>query len=422
MRFTLLLLLLSSIIVQAQKFSDYFEDKTLRIDYIFGGNINTQQAFVSELVQLNGWHGRKGKLSESPILGNGQIKMYDTETKQLIYVLPFSTLFQEWLTQDEAKTTSRSFENSYLLPFPKNKAEVQISFFDHQQKETIILKHTVDPKDILIRKTNPNGVPTEVIHKAKVENPIYVAIVAEGYQEGEMDQFMHYAHETLKHLFAHEVFKKYQDHFEFVAVKAPSKDSGISQPSKNIWKSTALSSNFDTFYSERYLTTTHLKQMHTLLENTPYQHIMILANTEIYGGGGILNSYTLTTTKNPKFAPVVVHEFGHSFGGLGDEYFYPNDIFDPKGNDKIEPWERNVTSLVDFKSKWQDLVKAKTPIPTPKSMANKVKIGAFEGLEGNGLYIPTLTCRMKLNETKDFCDVCSNALEQLILYYTSEEK
>lgn len=416
----LLTIFLSCLTVKAQQFNDYFTNQTLRLDYIFAGNHDKQQIYLGDLVQLDQWHGRKGNLSSTPIQGNGQIKVYDDSSNKLIYILPFSSLFQEWLTQDEARHTTKSFENTYLIPFPKKKARVEVSFFNAQRKETILSKHLIDPQDILIRKASSNEIPYEVIHQASVRNPIKIAIVAEGYQATEMNEFMDYAKKTAQSLFQHEIFKKHEQSFEIVAVKSPSKDSNVSVPSKNLWRSTAVQSNFDTFYAARYLTTSHTKLLHGLLENIPYQHIIILANTEVYGGGGILNSYALTTTKNTQFAPVVVHEFGHSFAGLADEYFYAVDVFENKATEKIEPWEKNNTSLVDFQSKWADMVSKKTPIPTPDSILGKVKVGAFEGLKGNGLYIPSHDCRMKANQPKDFCPVCNRAIEEMILFYTSE--
>ena len=415
-----LTIILSFISVNAQQFNDYFTEQTLRLDYIFAGNRAQQYAYLSDLVQLDQWNGRKGNLNRTPIQGNGQIKVYDVATEKLIYVLPFSSLFQEWLTQDEAKQTTKSFENTYLVPFPKAKVRVQVSFFNAQRKETVLLTHQIDPLDILIRKAQKNGTPYEVIHKATIATPIKIAIVAEGYKDTEMNDFMDYAHKTVQSLFQHNIFKKYENAFEIVAVKSPSKDSNVSVPSKNLWRSTAVQSNFDTFYAERYLTTSHTKLLHSLLENIPYQHIIILANTDVYGGGGILNSYALTTTKNQQFAPVVVHEFGHSFAGLADEYFYAVDVFENKAVEKIEPWEKNNTSLVDFKSKWADMVSKNTPIPTSDSMLGTVRIGAFEGLKGNGLYIPSHDCRMKANKPKDFCPVCSRAIEEMILFYTDK--
>lgn len=403
----------------AQNFDDYFVDKTLRLDYIFAGNSEKQYVFLNDLVELNQWNGRKSNLNNTPIQGNGQIKVYDKESQKLIYVLPFGSLFQEWLTLDEAHTASKSFENSFLIPFPKNNIDIQVSFFDASHNENILLTHTVNPSDILIRKTTTDHVtPYEIIHKASVKNPIKIAIVAEGFQEKELSTFMNYARQTVESLFRHDIFNKYQDYFEIVAVKTISKDSNVSVPSQNIWRNTAIQSHFDTFYSERYLTTSRVKSLHEQLENIPYQHLIILANTDVYGGGGILNSYTLTTTQHPQFAPVVVHEFGHSFAGLADEYFYEEDVFENKAVQQTEPWEQNITSLVDFASKWQDLVGKNTPIPTPDSVMDSVNIGAFEGLKGNGLYIPSHHCRMKTNQAEDFCQVCNRAIEKMILFYT----
>lgn len=409
-----------SVVVHAQQFDDYFIDKTLRLDYIFAGNTNEQNAYLSEMIALNKWHGRVDNLSVTPVQGNGQIKVFDKSTNQLIYILPFGSLFQEWLTLDAAEKQSKSFENSFLIPFPKKEINVQISFFNSKNEEKVVFNQLIDPNDILIRKSSEIKNEYEVIHKATVKNPIKIALVAEGFTVEELNVFMDFAHQTVQNLFKHQIFKKYENSFEIIAVKTVSKESGISVPSRNIWLDTAVQSNFDTFYSERYLTTLHTKLLHAQLENIPYQHIIILANTNVYGGGGILNSYSLTTTKNKEFAPVVVHEFGHSFAGLADEYFYEEDVFENKASLNTEPWEKNITSLVDFSSKWKNMMNKNTPIPTPKTMSNEVKIAVFEGLKGNGLYIPTLTCRMKINNTPDFCPVCSNAIEEMILFYTQD--
>lgn len=409
-----------SVVVHAQQFDDYFIDKTLRLDYIFAGNANEQNAYLSEMIALNKWHGRVDNLSVTPVQGNGQIKVFDKSTNQLIYILPFGSLFQEWLTLDAAEKQSKSFENSFLIPFPKKEINVQISFFNSKNEEKVVFNQLIDPNDILIRKSSEIKNEYEVIHKATVKNPIKIALVAEGFTAEELNVFMDFAHQTVQNLFKHQIFKKYENSFEIIAVKTVSKESGISVPSRNIWLDTAVQSNFDTFYSERYLTTLHTKLLHAQLENIPYQHIIILANTNVYGGGGILNSYSLTTTKNKEFAPVVVHEFGHSFAGLADEYFYEEDVFENKASLNTEPWEKNITSLVDFSSKWKNMMNKNTPIPTPKTMSNEVKIAVFEGLKGNGLYIPTLTCRMKINNTPDFCPVCSNAIEEMILFYTQD--
>ncbi|MBA5793223.1 peptidase M64 [Flavobacterium sp. xlx-214] len=422
MRFTYcILFLVVGFFANAQQFNDFFIDKTLRLDYIFGGNANQQNIYLNEMIQLDKWHGRVDNLAVTPIQGNGQIKVYDEATNKLIYVLPFSSLFQEWLTLDQAKYQFKSFENTFLIPYPKKSVRIDVSFYNAKNEEKILAQQLIDPTDVLIRKSTQISNQYEVIHKAKIKNPIKIALVAEGYSESDMDAFMEYAQKTKENLFKHKIFNKYQDSFEIVAVKTVSKESGISIPSKNIWLNTAVQSNFDTFYSNRYLTTLHTKLLHNQLESIPYQHIIILANTDFYGGGGILNSYSLTTTKNKEFAPVVVHEFGHSFAGLADEYFYAQDVFENKASLNTEPWEKNITSLVDFSSKWKSLVDENTVVPTPNELSKEVKIGVFEGLKGNGLYIPTLTCRMKINNTEDFCPVCNNAIEEMILFYTQKK-
>ena len=161
-----------------------------------------------------------------------------------------------------------------------------------------------------------------------------------------------------------------------------------------------MGSNFSTFYSDRYLTTGNVKAVHDLLTGIPYEHIIILANTDEYGGGGIYNSYTLTTARHENFKPVVVHEFGHSFGGLADEYFYDNDdISTSDYHAGIEPWEPNITTLADFGKKWEDMLKAGTPVPTPSADAQLYPTGVYEGggYVSKGVYRPADECRMRDN-------------------------
>ncbi len=137
-----------------------------------------------------------------------------------------------------------------------------------------------------------------------------------------------------------------------------------------------------------------------------------------YGGGGIYNSYTLSMTKHRYFRPVVVHEFGHSFGGLGDEYFY-DDQYTQFYYPDAEPWEQNLTTLKDFGSKWADMVPKGTPIPTPATKKYAATVGAFEGggYQSKGVYRPAQECRMKINDWPEFCPVCQRAIERLVEFY-----
>ncbi len=408
--------------VCAQNFEEYFEDKTLRLDYIFAGTNRTQQIYVDGLCSLEGWAGRRHHLSELPLAGNGQITVCDEQTGDTLYRHSFSTLFQEWQVTEEAVTVSKSFENSFLVPYPKQPVSVSVTLYDTHAKESALLKHRVDPRDVLIRRLPVPQVETRYIHKGgDPKDCIDVALVAEGYTAAEMDLFYADCDSAVRAILAHEPFKSEAKHFNFVAIASPSMASGVSEPEKGLWKSTAVGSHFNTFYSSRYLTTPHVKQLHDWLAGVPYEHIVILANTDTYGGGGIYNSYTLTTAHHPSFAPVVVHELGHSFGGLADEYYY-DDQYETLFPADREPWEQNITTLVDFGAKWQDMVPEGTPIPTPISYAEENKyerVGVYEGAgyQSKGIYRPVHECRMKLNSAPAFCPVCRRALQRLIDFY-----
>ena len=390
----------------AQRFEDYFEGRALRLDYIFAGSEVVHDIYVDELVCLPRWYGRRDRLAELPLRGNGQITMSSKADGTVIYRHSFSTLFQEWLATDEAKHTQKSFENVFLVPFPKDSVDIKVELFDYHDRVINSLTHTVDPMDILIRKAGERHTPYDVLHQATdTARCIHIAFVAEGYTADEMDHYLDDCQNAIGSLFNHEPFKSMQDRFNIIAVKSASNESGTSWPAKGIWKDTALGSHFDTFYSDRYLTTLHLKRLHDLLAGTPYEHIIILVNTEHYGGGGIYNSYNLSYTGGPQFLPVVVHEFGHSFGGLGDEYAYGND--DPMYFDDTEPWEPNLTTQATTSVKWEHLIK--------EGKAGLVEGG---GYLTKGVWRGCENCRMRTNEEPEFCVVCQEALVRLIDFYT----
>ena len=408
--------------VKAQTFEHYFTDRTLRVDYLFTGNAERQTICVDELSSLPRWAGRRHHLSELPLAGNGQITMKDAADGTVIYRTSFSALFQEWLETDEARTTAKGFENTFLLPFPRRAVSVEVTLFDSHRQVRARLQHRVDPEDILIRRKGETHVcPHRYLLKSgQADRCIDVAIVAEGYTEAEMDMFYRDAQTACESLFGHEPFRSMKKRFNVVAVASPSEDSGVSIPRLSEWRSTAFGSHFSTFYSDRYLTTSHLKTLHDALAGIDYEHIIVLANTDEYGGGGIYNSYTLTTAHHKDFRPVVVHEFGHSFGGLADEYFYDEDVMNDTYPTDVEPWEQNVTTRVDFASKWQDMIPEGTPLPTPADNFNMHEVGLYEGAaySARGLYRASYNCRMRTNEYPAFCPVCQRALRRLIEFYT----
>lgn len=409
---------------RAQNFDDHFVDLTLRLDYVFSGDARAQQVSLDGLIQLPHWYGRRGNLNALPVEGNGQIAVM-TLRGDTIYRSSFSSLFSEWLTTDEAQSVARSYENCFLVPMPRDSARIEIALFDNRRHVTARHSFVLDPSDILIRHMgDSSSIPYRYIWQAgDARQKIDVAILGEGYTAQEQELFYADAQSTVEALFAHEPFNSMRDRFNFVAVAAPSSDSGVSIPHEGVWKSTAAGSHFDTFYSNRYLTTRNLKAIHDLLSGVPYEHIIMLANTDNYGGGGIYNSYTLTTAHHPLFKPVVVHEFGHSFGALADEYFYEQgDALDNSYPLDIEPWEQNITTLVDFDAKWHDMLPAKTPIPTQVDPAadGNTTLGVYEGggYLVKGVYRPVDSCRMRSNKVKAFCPVCQRAITRMIEFYT----
>ena len=417
-----LLCLIAVASTRAQVFADHFADKTLRVDYIFNGNASGQAICLDGLSALPTWAGRKHHLAELPLQGNGQIVMRNAASGKTIYTTSFSSLFQEWLETDEARNVTKGFENTFLLPYPLQPVEIEITLLDPRRNVRASMKHIVHPNDVLIeQKGNSHITPHKyLLHNDSPEKCIDVAILAEGYTLQEIQTFYEDADIACKSIFDHEPFKSMKKRFNVVAVASPSTDSGVSVPRLNEWKHTAFGSHFSTFYSDRYLTTSRVKAIHDALAGIPYEHIIILANTEEYGGGGIYNSYTLTTAHHPMFRPVVVHEFGHSFGGLAAEYFYDNDVMTDTYPLDIEPWEQNISTQVDFAAKWKDMLSENTPVPTPAEVSENYPTGVYEGggYSAKGIFRPAENCRMRTNEYPAFCPVCQRALRRIIEFYT----
>lgn len=420
---------IAAVIASCLALSALAQDRTLRLDYAFSGTDRTQEIALDAMYCIDGWAGRSVNMDKVEVRGNGQISMADAASGELLYIQSFSTLFQEWQTTEEAVRLRRSFENVFLLPMPVSKAVVNVELYDFKGGVSASFKHEVDPDDILIRKINPIPAPHRYILKnGAPHNCIDVAVVAEGYTAQEAELFYRDAERAVQAILGHSPFDVNAASFNFVAVALESEDSGVSVPGEGIWKNTALSSHFDTFYMDRYLTTLRIKDIHDVLAGIPYEHIVILANTDIYGGGGIYNSYTLTTAHHKSFEPVVVHEFGHSFAGLADEYYY-DDQYVEYYYPYCEPWEQNITTLCDLESKWDDMLPKRVTVPTPPVEGNvwvlleegrsaDSLIGVYEGAgyQSKGVYRPYPDCRMKTNAAKSFCPVCQRAVARMIEY------
>ena len=459
--------LLVSMVAVAQSFDDFFDGRTLRLDYVFAGNHDAQQIYLEQMFVTPQWAGRKSRLADVPLNGNGQIQVRDHATGQVLFVHTFSTLFQEWLATEEATKVSKAFATSYNVPMPKQPVDVTVSLLDFHGKVVASLTHMVDPTDILIRQLGSNGIPSHYVWKGKLlpkqdkaadqpgkrdyaptEGPldgqpditecIDLAIVAEGYTREQMGKFYGDCQRVVDALFAHEPFTSLKNRFNVVAVAAESLTSGPSVPHLGRWSATPVGTHYDTFYSDRYLMTQDIHRLYDVLSGVPFEHIIVLVNSDTYGGGGIYNQLTVTTSDHPTFHQVLVHEFGHAYAGLGDEYFY-DDAYESMYPSDTEPWEPNLTTMVDFQSKWADMVPKGTAIPTPvdpkvpnyRKITNEKeqrlldaatqRVGVFEGggYQSKGVYRPAQECRMKINEVTNFCPVCSRAIQRITDFYTS---
>ena len=426
--------------LKAQDFDKDFEDATLRLDYVFCGDNAHQAVYFQQAVRTSAWAGRRNNLSEPLLAGNGQIRVLDPETGECLYANSFSTLFQEWQVTEEALHVQRAFENCFQIPFPKHPVDVEVFLVDTHRQVSSRLKHRIDPADILIRHATDNGLSSTVIWQGgPLSETVDIVVVSEGYGASEKAKFYADATRAAQALFHHEPFASRRNRFSVRAVFAPSRESGVSVPRKGQWVETPMDSHFDTFYSDRYLTTSAQQKVYDLIGTVPFEHIIVLVNTDIYGGGGIYNSLTIMNSDHPTFAPVMVHEFGHAFGGLADEYAYGDQVETQYPSD-TEPWEPNITTLHDFASKWQDMVPAGISIPTEPDDLDKrqdvrrvwhtftreqkdllnLKVGVYEGAgyQMTGVFRPVQECRMRINECEEFCPVCARALIRMIDFYT----
>ncbi len=396
----------------AVRFDKWFHDATLRLNYIFSGTNNTQEIALHTMARTPVWAGRRVNLDTLLLAGNGQVELTDSATGKRIYIASFSTLFQEWQHSEEATMVRKAFETVQLVPMPRKSAFFTVRLFNNQRDTVAAFKHLINPNDILIRHGRAHTkYDVQQLHGHGAHDGIDLVYIAEGYTSSQRELFLNDARTAMEALFEHEPFRSLKEKFNIRAVFIPSEREDVSRPGEGKWHDTPCGSHFNTLYSERYLMTEKLFQLYDLLEGIPTEHVIVLANTSTYGGGGIYNLYAMTSTRQAWFRPVVVHEFGHSFAGLADEYFYDDqfETFYPKG---IEPWEPNLTTLTNMASKWQHL------LGNPEALAEGVGIFEGGGYQSKGVYRPSDNCRMRTNEYPVFCPVCREAIARTIKYHT----
>lgn len=446
--------------------------RTLRVDYYHTGNSHEEWFSLDRVVlEPLAWPGNPSKAVDDSNLGNYLFEVRERSSGKLLYSRGFNSVFGEWKDTDEALHGNRTLSESLRFPSPEAPVEVLL-------KERVVgggnevwkevWKTVVDPKDKFVDRSRPAS-PGALIELQKMGDSatkVDLLVLGDGYTAAERPKFERDARRFVESVFSTSPFLEHRKDFNVWGLCPAAEESGVSRPSTGIYRRSPLGAAYDTFGSERYILTTENRTLRDVASFAPYEFIEILVNGQIYGGGGIFNQYATVAIDNLWAGYVGVHEFGHQFAALADEYYTSDVSYLPPGN-KAEPWEPNVTALLDPANlKWKNLVTSTTPVPTPwkkdeferfeqeiqrqrrelraagkpetemEQLFRKErdkqdailgseqytgKVGAFEGAnyEAKGYYRPEVDCIMFTRNDK-FCAVCRRAIERVIAMYTQQ--
>ncbi len=481
----ILFMIVFPLLLKAQpvEFNEYFNDQTMRIDYFHIGDAVTEIVTIDFVYQYGTWAGSTKNLIDNFNNGAYYHKIYDQATGKLIYSKGFDSYFKEYQTTDEAsKGIKRTFHESAIIPYPKNKIKFVLEKRDRNNILNEVFATEIDPSDLYIIKDPVKDKSVTVIENYKSGAPhskVDIVIIGDGYTAGEYKKFDRDLKRFTKVLLNQEPFKKYKDRFNIRGVFKASSDSGIDEPGANVYKSTALNTTYYSMGSERYILTEDNKTLRNLASHVPYDAIYIMVNGARYGGGGLYNTYCTFVADNQFCDYLFLHEFGHSFAGLADEYYTSETAYNDMYPEGIEPVEPNITRLYDKNNlKWKNYVSPGVDIPTlwekddydkadyawqkirremnkniaelkrnrepnekivaaqyeydkkDKARSEEVdkylksskfvgKVGAFEGAGYNakGMYRSMLDCIMFTKGAKPFCKVCEEHISKVIMHY-----
>ena len=439
--------------------------RTMRVDYYHTGN-SKQQWFSLDRVVIEPleWPGNPEKAIDESQLGNYRFEVREQASGKLVYSRGFNSVFGEWSTTEEAQHANRTFSEALRFPTPASPVEISLE----ERKEGSfqeVWKIVVDPADKFVDTARPPS-PGPLLELQKMGSPadkVDLLVLGDGYTAKEREKFERDARRFMEMLFSSSPFREHRKDFNVWGLCPAAEESGIPRPSSGIHRRSPLGSSYDTFGTERYVLTTENRALRDVASFAPYEFIEILVNGATYGGGGIFNQYATVAIDNLWAGYVGVHEFGHQFAALADEYYTSDVAYLPPGT-RTEPWEPNVTALLDPANlKWKDLVEKGTPVPTPwnkdefdrfergiqqqrkelraagkpeaemEELFRKErekedamfgsekfagKVGAFEGAnyESKGYYRPEVNCIM-FTRHKAFCAVCRRAIERVIGMY-----
>jgi hypothetical protein len=441
--------------------------QTLRIDYFHTGDVDAEIFSLDQVVlEPLAFSGNLQQPIDLTVRGKYLFEVTDPDSGAVIWSRSFSSIYGEWETTGEARKMHRTFHESLRLPNQDKPFEIVLKKRGAQNQFEEVWRIEIDPNDYLVHRESAAWAD-QVVAIEKNGDPaqkVDLLMLGDGYTAAEHDKFVAKARELTEQLFSTSPFKERRDDFNVWAIAPATAVSGVSRPSTHTYRDTALGATYDAFRSERYVLTTDNKSMRRIASSAPYDFIEILTNTDTYGGGGIYGLYATAAANSDWNSYLVIHEFGHHFAGLADEYYTSSVAYEaPDG--VIEPYEPNVTALLDPANlKWRGLVDADTPLPTPwpkeaydehslayqkirakmrednvpesemnelfrdnqdivEGMFSKAQhkddIGAFEGAnyQSTGYYRSEQNCLM-FTRTTHFCQVCSDAIEKVIDEYS----
>lgn len=453
--------------VQYINYNDYFDNKTMRVDYFHSGNATEEHFSVDRILNDGVWSGSKKKLIDDLKSGLYFFEVVDENSGKILYSRGFASIFGEWQTIPEASEKWGTFHESVRFPWPLKPVNLKLFKRNVENQFDLVWETRIDPQSRIVNPALHNtGLNIHnIIESGAPNEKVDIVLLGDGYTADEMKKFREDAKRLTNELFAVEPFKSRKSDFNVMAVETPSEVSGVNRPHPGIFKRTPLSVRYSSFDSERYALAYDNRTIRDVAATVPYEFMFILINEETYGGGGIYRLYATVAVDNKFSGYIFVHEFGHHFAALADEY-YTSSVSYEMGEINVEPWEPNITALLDPENlKWKQLVEDNTPLPTPwekekydnfsydiqkerKALrAKKVpeaevealfkrerkessaildnmeysgKVGAFEGggYKQYGLYRPYSDCIMFTRNKQEFCPVCQDAISRVIDQYT----
>jgi hypothetical protein len=405
--------------VYAQKFDTYFENKTLRIDYLHSGTLTDESIELKKYWEKPEWQKTKNQLIDTSHFGSTLFSVYDSATNNLIFSKSYCTLFGEYRTTEKGRETKGDFEECITFPKPKNTIQIVIESTSRHLEKTTVFTSYLNPKITKFEAMNKGYNVLDLHVGGRTEECFNILIVPDGYANSDVEKLKTDVQKTANYILNCSPFDDLAKHINIRAVEGFSADSGITNPNASSFKNTLLGVSFNVIDLDRYLMCENVWKLHEIADDAPYDAILILANTAKYGGGGIYNFYATVYSDGDEntLAYVTVHELGHSIAGLADEYyssevsvqdFFPLDV---------EPVEPNLTTMVNFDKKWKSMLSEDTPVPTPAEETYKSILGVFEGggYCAKGVYRPYMNCTMKDKIYNNFCPVCKKVIRETIL-------